>query len=193
MRKTLEYTILAGLAHEAQSGYDLTRWLSLVASHFWPVGHSSIYPALAALEVEGLVRHEAVPSEQGPERKVYSLTTRGREELLAWVDSPPPAAQVRDEQLVRALCYGFLPKARALARLEQARRDHADRLARYEELERRIRGEHDGAGEGRGGAGPAGTGKLLVVRRGILNEQSYLRWCDEAATIIAAAGGNTNA
>ncbi len=185
MRKTVDYTILSGLAHEPRSGYDLTKWLSLVASHFWPVGHSSIYPALAALEADGLVRHDAVPSEQGPGRKVYSLTVQGREELFAWVDSSPPEVQVRDEQFVRALCYGFLPQERALARLEQVRRYHSGRLAHYEELERQIRGESD-AGCGDSVTESADIGKLLVVRGGILNEQSYLRWCDEAMAIIAA-------
>lgn len=188
VRRTLEYTILTGLAHGPQSGYDLTKWLALVANHFWPVGHSSIYPALAALETAGLVRHTVVPSGQGPERKVYELTVPGREELLVWVDSPPPETQVRDEQLVRALSYGFLPPARALARLALVRQHHAERLAHYQGLERRIREDRDAAGSGSEAEGPAHTGKLLVVRCGILSEQSYLQWCDEATAIIVEAG-----
>lgn len=189
MRKTVEYTILAGLAHKPRSGYDLTKWLALVASHFWPVGHSSIYPALGTLEAEGFVSHEAVLSEQGPERKVYSLTERGQEALLAWVDGPLATAQVRDEQLVQALCYGFLPKDRALARLEQVRRAHANRLAHYEGLEEQLRSEHDAEHKPHGMTGPAYTGTILVVRCGILSEQSYLRWCDEAMAMIAASPG----
>lgn len=183
MRKTLDYTLLAGLAQEPQSGYDLTKWLATVASHFWPVGHSSVYPALAALEAAGLVWHEATPSEQGPERKVYSLTLDGRAELLAWTDSPPGAAQVRDEQLVRALCYGYLAPEHARARLMAVRREHEERLRHYEALERQIGGERRaGQPEDR-----ATLGKRLVVRRGILNEEGYIRWCDEAIAILAAA------
>ncbi len=184
MRKTVDYVILAGLAHEPRSGYDLTKWLARVASHFWPVGHSSIYPALAALEADGLVRHEAVASEQGPERKVYSPTEAGYDALLAWVNGPPPEAQIRDEQLVRALCYGLLPPERARALLAAVRQYHAERLVHYEELERRLRSGDDAKGEAHPITGPAYTGTLLVVRRGILNEQSYLQWCDEAVAII---------
>ncbi len=189
MRKTVDYTILAGLAHAPRSGYDVTKWLAVVASHFWPVGHSSIYPALAALEADGLVHHEAVSSEQGPERKVYSLTDCGREALLAWVDGPLETAQVRDAQLVQALCYGFLPQERALARLAQVRRAHVDRLAHYEELERQLRSGHDAEDRTHGIAGPAYTGTVLVIRCGILSEQSYLRWCDEAMAMIGASPG----
>ena len=182
----MEYAILAGLSHEPRSGYDLTKWLALVASHFWPVGHSSIYPALAALESEGLIAHETVPSEQGPERKVYALTVQGHDELLAWVDGPPPMAQTRDEQLVRALCYGFLPEERALARLTEIRRDHAARLSHYEELEHKVRNGETLDCEGRDSMDAARIGTLLVIRRGILNEQSYVQWCDEAMALIDA-------
>ena len=186
MRKTLEYAILAGLSRAPRSGYDLTKWLALVASHFWPVGHSSIYPALAALEADGLIAHEAVPSEQGPERKVYSLTTGGYAALLDWTDGPPPPMQTRDEQLVRALCYGFLPEDRALARLAEVRRYHAARLAHYEQLESQVRnGEPMDCGGG-DETDAARIGTLLVIRRGILNEQSYVQWCDEAAALIGA-------
>ncbi len=186
MRKMVEYVVLASLAHESRSGYDVTKWLTSVASHFWPVVHSGIYPALAALESDGLVRHETVTSEHGPARKVYSLTMRGQQDLLAWVDSPAPTAQVRDEQLVRALCYGYLPPELALARLAQVRQAHIARLAHYEALQREIMGV-DAAGKDEVGvADSAQLGKLLVVRRGILSEQGYLHWCEEAALLIEA-------
>src|SRR5215217_737876 len=81
---TLDYVILAGLIRKPRSGYDLTRWMERETSHFFVIGHSSIYPALARMEREGLVRHEVVPSDRGPERKVYSITEAGRDALLAW-------------------------------------------------------------------------------------------------------------
>lgn len=189
-RKTLQYVILAGLAHEPRSGYDITRWLSLVASHFWLVGHSSIYPALASLEEESLVTHEEAPSERGPKRKVYDLTEKGFEVLLSWVDGPAAEQQVRDEQLVKALCYGFLREESALARVDQVRQHHAEKLVYYESLERRL---ESGLGPREGETpitGAAYAGTLLALRRGIGNEQSYLEWCDEAEEIISSASGN---
>ena len=115
--KTLDYVILAGLIRMPRSGYDLSRWMQRETSHFFAIGHSSIYPALARMEREGLVRYEVVPSERGPQRKVYSITEVGREALLCWVGEPAAERQVHDEQLVKALCYPYMPKERALARL----------------------------------------------------------------------------
>ena len=34
MRKVAEYVVLASLAHEPRSGYDLAKWLARVASPF---------------------------------------------------------------------------------------------------------------------------------------------------------------
>jgi len=87
-RKTLDYVILAGLLRQSRSGYDLSRRMERETSHFFVVGHSSIYPALARMEREGLVRYEVVASELGPKRKVYSLTEVGREALLSWAQEP---------------------------------------------------------------------------------------------------------
>src|SRR5215203_7477273 len=77
--KTLTFVILAALIRKPRSGYDLTKWMERETSHFFAVGHSSIYPALARMERAGLVRHKVEPSNRGPERKVYSIAEAGRE------------------------------------------------------------------------------------------------------------------
>ncbi len=180
--KTLDYVILAGLIHKPRSGYDLTKWMERETSHFFAIGHSSIYPALARLEREGLVRHEVVPSDQGPERKVYSITEVGCVALLAWAGEPAAERQVRDEQLVKALCYGFLPKERALAQLREEKANHEEKLALYEKFERGLGAE---LREGRI-SGEAYLGTLLTLRRGIGVERSYVEWCEEAAKMISS-------
>ncbi len=179
--KTLDYVILAGLIHKPRSGYDLTKWMERETSHFFATGHSSIYPALARLEREGLVRHEVVPSDQGPERKVYSITEVGRVALLAWAGEPAAERQVRDEQLVKALCYGFLPKERALAQLREEKANHEEKLAMYEKFEQGLEAE---LREGRI-SGEAYLGTLLTLRRGIGVERSYVEWCEEAAEMVS--------
>jgi PadR family transcriptional regulator AphA len=185
-RKTLDYVILAGLLRESRSGYDLSGWMAGEASHFYAVGHSSIYPALARLERKGLVRHEVVPSDKGPARKVYSLTGAGREAVLQWAEEPAAEREVRDEQLVKALCYGFLPPKRAVERLQEEKARHRQKLEMYEEFARQLRDQFDDGAISR----EAYLGTLLTLRRGIGVEQSYAEWCDEAARIIASKGAD---
>jgi DNA-binding PadR family transcriptional regulator len=183
-RKPVEYVILAGLVRKPRSGYDLTRWMQRETSHYFTVGHNRIYPALSQLERDGLVVHEAMPSDRGPERKVYSITEAGREALLSWVDSPSVERQMRDEQLVKVLCYGFLPTERALARLEEVKALHEEKLARYEGYRRELEAE---LGEGRI-SDEAYLGTLLTLGRGIGAERSYLEWCEEAKKVLSPNG-----
>ena len=180
--KTLDYVILAGLIRKPRSGYDLTKWMERETSHFFAIGHSSIYPALARMKREGLVRYEVVPSDQGPERKVYSITEAGREALLSWAGEPAAERQVRDEQLVKALCYGFLPKERALARLREEKIRHKEQLALYEEFERGLEAELQERRISR----EAYLGTLLTLRRGIGTERSYVEWCEKAANMMSS-------
>lgn len=190
--KTVNYVVLAGLLLRPRSGYDLARWMEGVAGHFFSVGHSTVYPTLAELERRGLIAHEVVPSEKGPERKVYSPTGAGREALLGWAEEPAPMPQIRDEGLVKALCFGHLPQEHALARLGKVKERHTEKLAEYEEYERDLRRS---LREG-GISGEAYLGTLLALRRGIGEEESYIRWCDEAEGILSsdpprAGGRNT--
>ena len=183
--KMRDYAILASISHEPKSGYDLAKWFDRVASHFCPAGYGSVYPALARFESEGLVEYETVPSEKGPDRKVYSITEKGKRALVRWASEPAADSQTRDEQLVKALSYGMLPPERALALLEEARERHANKLAYFEELESRLEAqlqEGDISEE-------AHLGTLLVLRRGINAERCYAQWCEEAEELVSSTKG----
>ena len=178
--KMREYAMLAALAHRPRSGYDLNKWFDTSASHFCTAGYSSVYPALAMFERGGMVVHETVPGDRGPERKVYSVTDEGREALLRWAAEPATGPEVRDEQLVKALSYGMLPGGMARGLLEGARERHQEKLAYYEGL---MRGLEDSRGRGEI-SGEAYVGTKLTLMRGIGAEESYVRWCDEAAGLL---------
>jgi DNA-binding PadR family transcriptional regulator len=185
-RRPVEYVVLAGLVRKPRSGYDLSRWMQRETSHYFAVGHNRIYPALSELERDGLVAHEVVPSDRGPERKVYSITEAGLEALLSWADSPPVERQMRDEQLVKVLCYGFLPTERALGRLEEVKVLHEEKLARYEEYRRELEAQRTDGGI----SDEAYLGTLLTLGRGIGAEMSYVEWCEEAAKVLSSPGEN---
>src|SRR5215510_6520168 len=65
------------LYHKRHYGYSLIRVLTDSASITLKEG--TIYPILARLDRDGLVRSEWVESDQGPPRKYYSLTSQGRQ------------------------------------------------------------------------------------------------------------------
>lgn len=187
---TRHYAVLASLEQEPRSGYEIAQWFANVTKHFCAFGHSSVYPTLADLERRGLVAFTEMPSEQGPTRKVYRLTPGGREALLEWVAQPAADAEVRDEQLLKALCYGFLPPERAIELLRLARARHTERSAYYEQVVRSAEADMQ-AGDRHTAA--AALGRMLTARRGVSAQESYAAWCDEAIAAIASMAAGTAA
>jgi PadR family transcriptional regulator, regulatory protein AphA len=175
------YAVMASLAQEPRSGYDITQWFAFVTKHFCAFGHSSIYPTLADLEKRGLVTYTETPSEQGPMRKVYRLTAEGSSALLDWVAEPAGDAEVRDEQLLKALCYGFIPAERSAELLRLARARHLERQAHYQEI---VAAAEAAMAEGDTARSAAALGRWLTARRGVGVQESYVAWCDEALAAI---------
>ena len=81
------------------SGYDMKKCFESSFGHFFPAGYGSIYPALATLARNGMVVFEDVPQEGRPDRKVYSITDAGRQELQKGLSNPEPTHKVRSEFL----------------------------------------------------------------------------------------------
>jgi PadR family transcriptional regulator PadR len=73
----LELAVMGVLYNERHYGYSLVRVLSEGGSISLKEG--TVYPILARLDRDGLVRSEWVESDQGPPRKYYALTPSGRQ------------------------------------------------------------------------------------------------------------------
>ncbi len=73
----LELAVMGVLYHERHYGYSLVR--ALTESGSISLKEGTIYPILARLDRDGLVRSEWVESDQGPPRKYYPLTSSGRQ------------------------------------------------------------------------------------------------------------------
>lgn len=89
------------------SGYDMKKCFESSFGHFFPAGYGSIYPALATLARNGMVEFENVPQEGKPDRKVYTITDKGRKELMAGLSNPQPTHKVRSEFLAM-MCFAHL-------------------------------------------------------------------------------------
>ena len=72
----LELAVMGVLYHERHYGYSLVRVLTESGSISLKEG--TVYPILARLDRDGLVRSEWIQSDQGPPRKYYELTPPGR-------------------------------------------------------------------------------------------------------------------
>jgi DNA-binding PadR family transcriptional regulator len=98
---SLGHAILGFLRYGPLSGYDLKERFDLSVRHFWPADQSQIYRVLAKLDEQGYARVKVVEQENRPDRKVYSITKAGREELYRWLTTPLEMEGGRNASLVQ--------------------------------------------------------------------------------------------
>lgn len=79
LKGTLKGIVLATLAERAAYGYEIAA--NLRGRGFTDSAEGTVYALLVRAELNGLVDQEKTPSEKGPPRKVYSLSTHGQKYL----------------------------------------------------------------------------------------------------------------
>jgi len=72
----LELCVLNLLLEDEQYGYDIIRKVLEVPG--FGITEGTLYPLLSRLRMQGLVQTRLVKSSEGPARKYYSLTAKGR-------------------------------------------------------------------------------------------------------------------
>jgi len=92
---SVKHTLLALLYQNPLHGYELGKQLNAVVNAEWDVKPGQIASTLARLNDASLVDCEIEETEDAPDRKVYSITETGRQELERWYLSP----EVRDYRL----------------------------------------------------------------------------------------------
>jgi len=130
---SLRHAILGVLEFHPLHGYALKCVLEQGISQVWPVNLAAIYPCLRRLESEGLVSHERQTTPEGrPDRKVYSISEAGREEMARWRRLPPDVGefQIKNPLLLKLLFAKRenLPQVRSW--LDEALEDAAEQRER---------------------------------------------------------------
>ena len=98
---SLKHAILGFLSISAKTGYDLQKKNEQTIQHFWPSTQSQIYRTLKELERGGLIDGEVTIQHEKPNKRMYTLTPKGKKELLGWVASPLEPAPHRNQFLVQ--------------------------------------------------------------------------------------------
>ncbi len=79
LRGTLDAAVLAVIDRQDGYGYDVVRRLR--AAGLPDVGDASVYGTLRRLYGGGALTSYVVPSDEGPHRRYYGITDRGRLQL----------------------------------------------------------------------------------------------------------------
>ena len=172
MPSTLGFALLGLLARKPRTGYELAQSLGRPIGYFWTASHSQIYPELARLEAERLVRHRVVDGPGPRDTKRYSITAEGRRELAKWTVTPAPPEPSRNELLLRVYSLWLADRDAARALIARERGQHHEALARYEQIAEEME---------RAGTVDPGTPRFYeyaTLRRGLSFERHVIAWCD---------------
>jgi DNA-binding PadR family transcriptional regulator len=167
---TLAYAILALLARQPLTGYEIGRQLQDPIGLFWQAGHSQVYPVLARIEAQGLALATAGPGPGPRQKRRYSITPAGLTALRTWVEAPP-GRRGRDELLLRVFASWVAPPEAILRVLREAEGLHRGQLETYLGRWARM--------QARGGPDAPGTADFAdaaTLRRGIEYERGRLAW-----------------
>ena len=175
----LDHAILVSLAEHSASGYDLARRFDASIGHFWKATHQQIYKVLGRMESDKWVESHLVAQDGRPDKKVYSITEAGRDELTGWLAEPTQEETLRSAFAVKLRAQHLADRPTLIADVRQRRDRHAATLAAYRDSEAKFFPDPSAIPDERVGA-------WLALRGGIRIEQGGIDWCDEILATLTS-------
>lgn len=174
----LKYAILGLLSRESLSGYDISKEFNRDLVNFWNAKLSQIYPELKNLTENGYVTYEVVIQGETMEKKMYSITPKGRNHFITWLNKhedldPTP----KDKFKLRTY---FCDNMTASQLRESFTHQHNLRMIRYNYLRNRLKDNYSEPP----GYGTPEFGDYLALTGGVKRERAYLDWIEESIMMI---------
>src|SRR5579864_2452569 len=163
--------LLGLLTVEPMSGYDLRLTIRASIGHFWNESYGQIYPSLKKLQDEGLVTCKIERQKRKPDRRIYSITKKGRERLTEWLAVPPQPEIPRNEMLLKLFFGAQVPTQILIGYVE---RMAEQRRGLLEVLERAEREEID-----KNQHYPGAPYWKMAAHFGQMEMRAHLRWAEE--------------
>ena len=159
--------ILGLLAQKPRHGYELhAAFSAVVGGATWDVKPAQIYTTLERLQESGLVQTESDLGEGSePDRRIYAITSNGRDALKDWFQDGVPTEHQRDEFYVK-LMIGLVSGEGDPARIIQTQRSRL-----YQEL-------HDATAQRDSYDPRMEMAQILLKDKAIMHLEADLRWLD---------------
>ena len=127
---TTAYAVLGLLSlGQELSGYELRQWaLTSLRFFYWSPAQSHVYRELRRLEALGHVTSRDVPQSGRPDKRVFAITTDGRQELTRWLDTAPVAVPVLKLDSALRVFFGHAASPGRLDEVLDEHRRHVQQL-----------------------------------------------------------------
>jgi PadR family transcriptional regulator AphA len=171
---SLKYALLGFLNYESMTGYQLKKYFDESVGGFWNASLSQIYPTLNSMYEEGVVTSEEVQLDS-LNKKIYSITAKGKEELLKWLEEPTEIQPLRSTLLLKLYFSSNISKEIVISQFESLIKQSRLKLEIYEKGIEHLRKEHLSTGYMKQEA----LYWNLTADYGVKHQEAFIKWCEE--------------
>lgn len=167
---SVRHAVLGLLAEEPRHPYELKRAFDERVGSFWAVNYGQIYQTVDRLECEGLIEGSEVAQRKRPDKRIFEVTARGREEFRRWLHTPKAKARpLRDEFLVKLLFADLDQPEEVLEVVEQQEEIYLEKMRTLTARKRMLQ---------RSTEDRAGVAPRLLVEAALFHAEADLRWLE---------------
>ncbi len=160
--------LLGLLDREPSHGYDLKRDYDTYFGRGRPLPFGQVYATLGRLARDGKAMVGDAESGAGPDRKRYTITESGKDEVEAWLAEPIPAEPHLQTDLFVKVVLTLMLGRPAEKYLDLQRSAHLTRMRELTELKRK-----------------GGVVDALLADHGLFHLEADLRWIDLTTARLA--------
>ncbi len=162
----MQRAILALLAGQSRHGYELHGLFEATVGGHWTLNTGQIYSSLERLARDGLVEEVGFEKGGGPDKRLWSITDVGREDLLAWFRAAVPRDyRLRDELYLKLMLAIASPDEEPHRVVQIQRRELFRELHSLTAARNRLDPKRD-------------LPRILLLDSAIMHTEAELRWLD---------------
>jgi PadR family transcriptional regulator AphA len=125
----LKFALMGFLDIYPMSGYDLVKAFDYAALHYWHATHTQIYNTLKQMEKDGWIKGEVMYQLDNPNKRVFSVTEKGKAEFLKWLREEPEVPGLKHAFLIKFTYSQDLSNEELLGQLGAYEKKLKERLA----------------------------------------------------------------
>lgn len=174
---SLSYAVLGLINYSPMSGYDLKKIFDDSINFFWSAQTSQIYRELKIWEKKGCIISSVQPSEKGPDKRIYSITEQGTENLRNWLSDMPDEVDEdnRNAFLLRVFLLSQLEVEELVFQLKKRLKKYRKDLQNLKDVERKMQEYARMIGKEE----EVHSWKI-ALSRGFHDVESHMHWAEES-------------
>lgn len=120
------------------SGYDLVKAFDYAALYYWHATHTQIYKTLKEMEKEGWIKGEVMYQTDNPNKRIFSVTDKGKDEFSKWLREEPELPGLKHAFLIKFTYSQSLTDEELISQLDGYEKKLKERLSMLKSEEKRA-------------------------------------------------------